>query len=88
MGFGGSVAGMIVSLKNNKRNRKSAFEKLDRFQKENSDTLHFKNSATQEELEAIKSCIKKENNVLLIKNILLFVIALAILYCAISFINF
>jgi len=88
MGFGGSVAGMIVSLKNNKRNRKSAFEKLERFQKENSDTLHFKNSATQKELEEIKLRIQKENRVLRIKNILLFMVVLAILYYLISFVNF
>ncbi|WGH74292.1 hypothetical protein P8625_09200 [Tenacibaculum tangerinum] len=42
MSFGGAVSAMITSLKNNKRKRVSAFEKLERFQKENSDELFLK----------------------------------------------
>ena len=31
MSFGGAVSAMVTSLKNNKRKRVSAFEKLERF---------------------------------------------------------
>lgn len=41
MSFSGSVSSMITSLKNNKRKRTSAFEKLERFQKEKNDKLFF-----------------------------------------------
>ncbi|QXP72795.1 hypothetical protein RRF68_07490 [Tenacibaculum sp. HL-MS23] len=61
MSFGGAVSSMITSIKNNKRNRKNTFEKLERFQKENNDQLHFNNTATKKELQEIKTQLKKEN---------------------------
>ena len=44
MSFGGAVGAMITSLKNNKRTRVSAFDKLKNY-KEKNDQLVFKNKA-------------------------------------------
>ena len=71
MGFGGAVSSMITSIKNNKRNRKNTFEKLERFQKENNDQLHFNNAATKKELQEIRTQLKKENLINIIKKGLL-----------------
>lgn len=71
MGFGGAVSSMITSIKNNKRNRKNTFEKLERFQKEDNDQLHFNNTATKKELQEIRTQLKKENLINIIKKGLL-----------------
>lgn len=71
MSFGGAVSSMITSIKNNKRNRKNTFEKLERFQKDNNDQLHFNNTATKKELQEIRTQLKKENLINLIKKGLL-----------------
>ncbi|CAM1342619.1 hypothetical protein [Tenacibaculum aestuarii] len=88
MGFGGSVSAMITSLKNNKRKRVSAFEKLERLQKENNDTLHFKKSASKKELTQLKKRVLKENKSQLIKNsILFFLIFIILVYTTFVFMN-
>lgn len=84
MGFGGSVSAMITSLKNNKRKRVSAFEKLERFQKENNDTLHFKKSASKKQLEEIRIKTKRENKIVWIKNLVFLVVIFSILFCLIN----
>lgn len=84
MGFGGSVSAMITSLKNNKRKRVSAFEKLERFQKENNDTLHFKKSASKKQLEEIRIKTKRENQIVWIKNLVFLVVIFSILFCLIN----
>ena len=60
MSFGGAVAAMITSLKNNKRNRVSAFEKMDGFETDTHTKLHFDKSASQKQLLEIKKKIQKE----------------------------
>ncbi|RKF04242.1 hypothetical protein C8N26_0905 [Tenacibaculum lutimaris] len=88
MGFGGSVSAMITSLKNNKRKRVSAFEKLERFQKENDDKLYFKKSASKKELVQLKKQVLKENKNQLIKNsILFFLIFVILVYSVFVFMN-
>jgi hypothetical protein len=88
MSFGGAVSSMITSIKNNKRNRKSTFNKLESYQKNNNDTLHFTNSVTENELKEIKLRIKKEDRISLIKNIVLLIFAFLILYLVIGFVIF
>ena len=84
MSFGGAVSAMITSLKNNKRKRVSAFDKLERFQKENSDKLYFEESASKEELEEIRHKTKRRNQRELIKNIAVLFILFIILFFLIS----
>ncbi|TCP25078.1 hypothetical protein EV195_104109 [Tenacibaculum skagerrakense] len=83
MGFGGSVSAMISSLKNNKRERKSAFEKMKKHASSSiqSDSLVFKNKASEEDLAEIKRKIRLENRKgLLLNSIGLTVVALLIVY--------
>ena len=71
MSFGGAVSAMLSSLKNNKRERKSAFDKLKNVGK-SKDTLHFEKKASAKELEDIKMTLQKESKITYIKNALLF----------------
>ena len=87
MSFGGSVSSMIASLKNNKRKRKSAFEKLEKYQKESSDALHFENTATSEDLEKIRTDILKYKKRKFIINATLFVVVAVLLYYVLAYIN-
>ncbi|WP_172644856.1 hypothetical protein [Tenacibaculum mesophilum] len=70
MSFSGSVSSMITSFKNNKRKRTSAFEKLERFQKEKNNKLFFKKTANEKQLKNIRLKIKRQQQVNFIKNIL------------------
>ncbi|RSC95700.1 hypothetical protein [Tenacibaculum singaporense] len=88
MSFGGAVLGMIVSLKNNKRKKVSAFEKLERFQKENRDKLYFNKSASKKELERIRLQTLRKNRTRFINNsIALFIIFSILLYIAFVFVD-
>ena len=88
MSFGGAVSAMITSLKNNKRKRVSAFEKLERFQKENNDKLYFKKSASKKELAQIKIRLQKENKTRLVKkSILYFLFFSGLIYIVFVFMN-
>lgn len=70
MGFGGSVSAMICSLKNNKRERKSAFKKMKEYSNyaSPSDRLVFKNKATEKDLSLIRKTVRSENRKRLILN--------------------
>lgn len=88
MSFGGAVSAMITSLKNNKRKRVSAFDKLERFQKENSDKLYFNKSTNKKELEKIRLQTLRGNTNRFIKNSIAFLIIFSLLlYIAFVFVN-
>ena len=76
MSFGGAVGAMITSLKNNKRDRKSALKRL----KDNpaaygeEGKLHFENTATPEQLKKI-----------MIRNVSIIVVILLLLIYFIGF---
>ena len=83
MGFGGSVSAMISSLKNNKRERKSAFEKMKNHASSSiqSDRLVFKNKASKEDLAKIRRKILLEDRKgLLLNSLGLTIIAVLIIY--------
>ncbi len=61
MSFGGSVSAMITSLKNNKRSRKSTFDKLKAYEKVTVTKVEFENTATPEQLKEIRVRLQKEN---------------------------
>lgn len=88
MSFGGAVSSMITSIKNNKRNRKSTFEKLESYQKDDNDSLHFTKNVTESELEEIKFRVRKEKRSSLIKNIVFLIIAFLFLYFLVCFVIF
>ncbi|WP_422090212.1 hypothetical protein [Tenacibaculum ovolyticum] len=88
MSFGGAVSSMITSTKNNKRNRKSTFEKLASYQKDDNDSLHLTKNVTESELEEIKFRVRKEKRSSLIKNIVLLIIAFLFLYFLVGFVIF
>lgn len=66
MGFGGAVAGMITSLKNNKRARKSRFDEDRPFYSNKSSKPFIDHTkATPQQLQAIKNKLKlqrRKNN--------------------------
>jgi len=87
MSFGGASY-MITSLKNNKRSRKSAFENLERYQKDHKSKLHFNKLTTDKQLKKIKLQMRKENSISLIKNILFLIFSFLVLYFLVGFVIF
>lgn len=81
MSFGGSVQGMITSLKNNniiKNKRKSYFDS------KNQDNIYKKGSkyikATPEQLEIIRKKLKKEKRKTFYLNLIFFVIFISLFF--------
>lgn len=87
MSFGGAVGAMISSIKNNKRDRKSALKKLKDSGVKHSDKteLHFENEASPMELKKIRKKVKDENRRIMIRNIIIMTVIMLI---AIYFIGF
>ena len=87
MSFGGAVGAMITSLKNNKRDRKSALKRL----KDNpaaygeEGKLHFENTATPEQLKKIREDLRRENKKIMIRNVSIIVVILLLLIYFIGF---
>ena len=79
MGFGGSVAAMISSLKANKRNRVFTFDKIKDFKKSERSELHFKKKASPLELKKIRDKIQRENETVFRRKVLFLVFSLIIL---------
>ncbi|CAM1342632.1 hypothetical protein [Tenacibaculum amylolyticum] len=63
MGFGGAVYAMVTTLKNNKRDRKSAFKKMKQYESSSykTDRLVFSKKATPDQLKKIRTEIRNEN---------------------------
>lgn len=80
MGFGGATSAMIASLKHNKRTRKTSFDKLEKYQKENKSKLHFDKKASEKDLEIIRNRLKKKNANTLLKSIVIFLILFSIIF--------
>lgn len=79
MGFGGSVAAMIASLKANKRTRVSTFDKIKDLKKSSKTELYFKKKASPLELKKIRDKLQKENDANFKRKILFLIILLIIL---------
>ena len=62
MSFGGAVSAMITSLKNNKRDRVSTFEKMKSFKEGKNIQIHFDKKATPHQLKIIREKLQEENN--------------------------
>lgn len=87
MSFGGAVSGMITSLKNNKRNRVSTFDKIKNNNSKSKIKVHFDKQITSEELLKIKEKLQKENKVRSIKNGLLLFLVIAVMIYIIGFVK-
>ena len=70
MGFGGSVAAMIATMKNNKRNRVSTFDKIKDYKKSNKSKVYFDKKASPLDLKKIRDKIQKENELVFRKKVL------------------
>ncbi|MDY0780911.1 hypothetical protein [Tenacibaculum sp. IB213877] len=88
MSFGGAVSAMITSLKNNKRPRKSVFDKLEKNTGALSGKLYFDKKATQKQLSEIKQRLQKENRIRITRNIIIFLIFISICIYVIGFVKF
>ncbi len=87
----GAISGMIISLKNNKRTRKSALEKLKQhnyLKDTNNDRLLFSKTVTEDQLQHIRKEIKKENRKRFLRYIFFFGTATLIILIAIGFVKF
>ena len=75
-----SIAAMVMSIKNNKRARQSAFKKLDKNGSYSTKTkLFFQKNASKKQLRDIKEKLRKENKKALIRKTAIILIIL--IYC-------
>ena len=88
MGFGGSVSGMITSLKNNKRPRKSALKKYKNYTFEEKGKLQFEKEASQKQLTEIRKRIQTENKKRMRLYLILFITLLLTVIFVIDFVKF
>ena len=85
-GVGGAISAMKNTLKNNKRERKSAFDKLKKHPGEHPEgKLHFDNTATQTQLQKIREEVQRENRKVMIRNITIVVIIMFVLIYLVGF---
>ena len=84
-----SIAAMVMSIKNNKRARKSAFKKLDENGSYSTKTkLFFHRNASKKQLRDIKEKLQKENKRVLVKKTTAILILLIIVIYCIGFAKF
>jgi len=84
-----SIAAMVMSIKNNKRARQSAFKKLDKNGRYSTKTkLFFQKNASKKQLRDIKEKLRKENKKALIRKTAIILILLIILIYCIGFAKF
>ncbi|PWG06171.1 hypothetical protein [Polaribacter aquimarinus] len=75
----GFVAHMIASLKSNKRNRVSTFDKIKDFKKSKKSELYFKKKASPLELKKIKEKILQENERNFRRKIFILIVSIIVL---------
>ena len=69
----GSIAAMVTSLKNNKRERVSTFKKMKDFKEGKNIQVSFDKSATPHQLKNIREKLQKENKQILKRNIIILI---------------
>ncbi|MDP5092445.1 MAG: hypothetical protein NWQ17_04005 [Polaribacter sp.] len=84
----GFVAHIFDSIKSDKRNRSSTYEKIKNFKKGNNIQVFFKKKATESQLTRIREKIQEENKKALKKNIILITILILLLIYVIGFVKF
>jgi hypothetical protein len=89
MSAGGSISAMISSIKNNKRTRKSTFEKLGKEGRYSRKTkVHFKQNATKSQLREIRERLISQNKITFLKKIIIIFVLLVITIYFIGFAKF
>ena len=82
------IAHMIISLKGNKRERVSAFKKMENFKEGTNMQLHFKNKATPYQLKRIREKLQTEKKIRTQRRIIIFVLLMILFIYAIGFVKF
>lgn len=70
MGWGGSALAMIISLKNNQREKRELFKAYGKHNTVAKKRLRYK-QASEEELQRIRHIIRRENRISIIKQIVI-----------------
>ena len=81
----GFVAHMIASLKANKRNRTSTFDKIKSYKKTKKSELQFDKKATPLELKSIRDKIIKENETIFRKKVAILLILITVILISLNF---
>ena len=88
MAGGGFIGHMVASLKSNKRNRISTFDKIKKLKKARKGELHFDKKASPIDLKKIKKRVQKENDAIFTRKVIFLVICICILLILLSNYNF
>ncbi len=82
------ISHMVISLKNNKRERTSTLKKIKNFKKTKNIEVVFKKKANSYQLKKIRNKLKQENKRQMKKNIMIFFIVMSIVIYVIGFVKF
>lgn len=82
------ISHMVISLKNNKRERTSTLKKIKNFKKTKNIEVVFKKRANSYQLKKIRNKLKQENKRKMKKNIMIFFIVMSIVIYVIGFVKF
>ena len=82
------ISHMVISLKNNKRERTSTLKKIKNFKKTKNIEVVFKKKANSYQLKKIRNKLKQENKRKMKKNIMIFFIVMSIVIYVIGFVKF
>ena len=88
MGFGGSVAGMLASLKSNKRARPDTFKKMKGVGNVKYSELYFEKKATPHQLKKIREKMQAENRKIFRNRIILFSVFIFLIIYFLGFYKF
>ena len=83
MSFGGAVSAMITSLKNNRRQRSSAFDKVKNYGEVHSKKPFIDKKASPQQLKEIREKLKRENRratLITLSVVLFFLIVLLVVF--------
>ena len=78
---------MIASLKHNKRERVSAFEKLKNFKEGNNIQVNFNKKSSSYQLKKIREKLTTENRIRNRRNLLILVIAMSVIIYVVRFVK-
>ena len=84
----GSIAAMVTSLKNNKRERVSAFKKMKDLKAGKNIQVSFDKKATPHQLKNIREKLQKENKKTQKRNSIILISIMIILIYVIGFVKF
>ena len=88
MGFGGSAAAMVTSMKNNKRSKSTTFKDMKSYKKVTYSKLNFHKKATPRQLQKIREELQAKNKKDFVRKLIVIILFLTALIYFVGFYKF